>query len=269
MSADIDPGAADLVIAELERIEVGHDDYVLARVDVVAPTPASRTRIGTPGEFAWVEVLGEARANSRPLARYLALMFVAAVVAALGVIKSNSILIVGAMAVSPDLLPVCATCVGVVGRKWRLARRSLATLLIGLALIAVVATGLTAALDAVGLLESGFQPSQTVISGLATVDYTTVLIALVAGVAAMLAFETRAGAAVGVAISVTTIPASAYLGVAFGSGNVSEGWGALAVLGINVSLLLFSGSLTLAVQRWAASRPAPVRPDTASRRPFS
>jgi len=64
------------------------------------------------GGFAWIEVMGQARANSRPLARYLALINVAAVIAALGVIKSSSILIVGAMAVSPDLLPICATCVG-------------------------------------------------------------------------------------------------------------------------------------------------------------
>jgi hypothetical protein len=56
--------------------------------------------------------MGQAGANSRPLARYLALINVAGVIAALGVIESSSILIVGAMAVSPDLLPICATCVG-------------------------------------------------------------------------------------------------------------------------------------------------------------
>ena len=58
--------------------------------------------------------MGQARANSWPLARYLALINVAAVIAAVGVIISSPILIVGAMAVSPDLLPICATCVGIV-----------------------------------------------------------------------------------------------------------------------------------------------------------
>ena len=38
----------------------------------------------------------------------------------------------------------------------------------------------------------------------------------------MLSFETRASAAVGVAISVTTMPASAYLGVAIGAGGPGE-----------------------------------------------
>jgi len=43
--------------------------------------------------------------------------------------------------------------------------------------------------------------------------------------------ETRASSVVGVAISVTTIPASAYLGVAAGIGDASKAGGALVVLG--------------------------------------
>jgi len=65
----------------------------------------------------------------------------------------------------------------------------------------------------------------------------------------MLAIETRASAGVGVAISVTTIPASAYLGVAAGVGEVDKASGALLVLGINVAMLLLGGSLTLLAQQ--------------------
>jgi len=68
-------------------------------------------------------------------------------------------------------------------------------------------------------------------------------------VVGMLALETRASSAVGVAISVTTIPASAYLGVAAGVGQIDKAWGALLVLIINVSMLLLAGCLTLLVQR--------------------
>jgi uncharacterized membrane protein len=74
-------------------------------------------------------------------------------------------------------------------------------------------------------------------------------VAFAAGVAGMLALETRASSAVGVAISVTTIPASAYLGVAAGVGQIDKAWGALLVLAINVSMLLLAGCLTLLVQR--------------------
>ncbi len=81
------------------------------------------------------------------------------------------------------------------------------------------------------------------------------LIALAAGIAAMLSFETGASAAVGVAISVTTIPASAYLGVAIGAGGTDEALGALVVLLINVSLLIVSGSLTLVCSAgWPTAR---------------
>ena len=41
----------------------------------------------------------------------------------------------------------------------------------------------------------------------------------------MLALETRASAAVGVAVSVTTIPAAAYLGVAAGLGEAGSALG--------------------------------------------
>jgi uncharacterized hydrophobic protein (TIGR00271 family) len=252
--ADVEPAAADRLVEEIAALGIGVDDYLLSRVEVVAPLRHHTTGDRGIDGFAWVEVMGQARANSRPLARYLALINVAAVVAALGVITSSPILIVGAMAVSPDLLPICATCVGIVGRRADLTRRAATTLTLGLALVVVTAAVLSALLKWTGLLPDGFTVQQSSLSTLAHTDYSTVLIALAAGVAAMLSFETRASAAVGVAISVTTIPASAYLGVAIGGGGISEALGALAVLLINVSLLIVSGSLTLAIQRWLPNR---------------
>jgi uncharacterized hydrophobic protein (TIGR00271 family) len=199
-------------------------------------------------------VVGQARANSRPLARYLALINVAAVIAALGVITGSSILIVGAMAVSPDLLPVCATCVGLASGRRTLAARSFVTLWLGLALVVVTAAVLSELLKLAGLLPDGFKVEESPLNGLAHTDYSTVLIALAAGVAAILSFETRASAAVGVAISVTTIPASAYLGVALGGGGIENALGALVVLVVNVGLLIVSGTATLLVQRWLPNR---------------
>jgi uncharacterized hydrophobic protein (TIGR00271 family) len=254
LSADVTPHGADEVMGILRDLEVPEDDYVIARLEVIAPAPAVTSRLADASEFSWVEVMGEARTHARPLARFLALMCVAGVVAALGVIESNAILIVGAMAVSPDLLPICATCVGIVGRRWLLARRAFATLTIGLLLVAGVAAGLTALLDLTGLLEEGFVVGEAGIRALVRFDYSTILVALAAGVAAMLAFETRASAAVGVAISVTTIPASAYIGVAIGAGEAGAADAAAVVLGVNVAMLLISGSLTLAIQRWLRSR---------------
>jgi uncharacterized hydrophobic protein (TIGR00271 family) len=258
LAADVLPSVADRVMRLIRDWGVDDTDYLLTRQDVVAPAPHTHAKLAAPEEFAWVEVMGEARAHARPLGRYLALMSVAAVIAAMGVITDNPILIVGAMAVSPDLLPISAACVGIVGRRLPLAGRATGTLLLGIGLTWVVTAALAWGLQAVGILSSGFQVREEGLHGLQSTDYSTILVALAAGVAAMLSFETRAAAAVGVAISVTTIPASALFGVSLGLGEVSVIWGAAGVLAVNVTLLLLSGSATLAVQRrLAAARRRP------------
>jgi hypothetical protein len=74
----------------------------------------------------------------------------------------------------------------------------------------------------------------------------------------MLALETRASAGVGVAISVTTIPAAAYLGVAAVLGEFRTATGALGVLGANVTMIVLGAIATLALHsvilRRAAAR---------------
>jgi uncharacterized hydrophobic protein (TIGR00271 family) len=252
--ADVEPVAADLLVERIAEMGIPVDDYVLTKMEVVAPEHHHHHGEGGLDGFAWVEVVGAAKANSRPLARYLALINVAAVIAACGVITSSSVLIVGAMAVSPDLLPICATCVGLARGERRLARRAFVTLALGLGLVVVTAMVLSALLSLFGFLPDGFEVEQSSLSTLAKTDYTTVLVALAAGVAGMLSFETRASAAVGVAISVTTIPASAYLGVALGAGGIDHALGALVVLAINVALMITSGTMTLLVQRVLPNR---------------
>jgi len=252
--ADVEPAIADRLLEEIAALGIGVEDYVLSKVEVIAPQHRHHRGDSGVDGFAWVEVMGQARANSRPLARYLALINVAAVIAALGVITNSSILIVGAMAVSPDLLPICATSVGLVGGNRGLARRAFTTLTMGLGLVVLTAAVLSALLKLTGFLPDGFEVEQSSLSTLAKIDYSTVLIALAAGVAAMLSFETRASTAVGVAISVTTIPASAYLGVAIGGGGIDHALSALAVLVVNVTLLILSGSLTLMAQQVLPNR---------------
>lgn len=246
VTADVDAEAADAALRALSRLGVPAEDVWLMRIDGLQPGGAVR-RDG--GAVVWADLLGQAGEHARPVGRYLALMAAAGVIASYGVIYSNGILIVGAMAVSPDFLPIAATCIGLVARRRRLVARAFWTLTAGLGTACVIAGALTAFLDLVDLLPSSFHVGENALQGLTTVNSSTVVVAFVAGIAGLLALETRAGAAVGVAISVTTIPASAYLGVAAAVGEVGKASGALAVLGINVAMLLVGGSLTLAAQQ--------------------
>lgn len=249
LTAEVRPDAADAVLAFVERCGVPPDAIALARFDDVGLLRPDRS-VG----LIWADVLGQAARNARPVARYLVFMIAAGVIAAFGVIEVNQILIVGAMAVSPDLLPLTAACAALVARRARLAARAIVTLAVGLGAACVTGALLTAGLDLVGLLPSDFVVGESALSGLTTVNSSTIGVALAAGVAGMLAVETRASAAVGVGISITTIPAAAYLGVAAGDGEVDKAWGALGVLSANVAMLLIGGTAALTVQRRLAHR---------------
>lgn len=248
LTAEVFAERADGVLELLVRSGVAGDDIRLARLDEIGPI-----RPGGSASLIWADLLGQARANARPVARYLVFMIAAGIIAAFGVIEANEVLIVGAMAVSPDLLPITAACVGFATRRTRIVGRALVTLAVGMGATCLTAALLSLILDVLGLLPSGFEVGESALSGLTTVNDATIGVALAAGVAGMLALETRASSAVGVAISVTTIPAAAYLGVAAGVGDADRALGALAVLGVNVAVLLVAGTLTLVVQRRLAA----------------
>jgi uncharacterized hydrophobic protein (TIGR00271 family) len=246
VSGAVRPVSADAVLAELDLLGVPAAAITLTRLEVVG-------QVDAPAEasMVWAEVLAGAWHNARPLGRYLVFMLAAGVIAGYGVLELNTILIVGAMAVSPDLLPITAIGVGLVGRNRDLTVRALATLLLGMAVTAGAAAILAFAENQLNLLSSGFSLSHaaTALGGLTTVSHETIVVAFIAGAAGMLALETRASAGVGVAVSVTTIPAAGYLGVAVGIGEIDRAWGALGVLGMNVAMMALGASTALVVQR--------------------
>lgn len=251
LTADLTSEAADAALATLRRLGVPDDEIDLLRLDSIGPSVSTRPF----ATVVWADLLGQAAANARPIARYLLLMACAGIIAGLGVVYDNGILVVGAMAISPDLLPITATSTALVLRRWRLARHALIALLLGLACAGAVAAAMAFLLDAANLLPEGFHVGDSsLLTGMSTVNASTVLVAVAAGVAGMLALETRASSAVGVAISVTTIPASAYLGVAAGIHEADKVAGALLVLAVNVTMLLAGGSGVLVAQRRLARR---------------
>jgi hypothetical protein len=107
------------VLAVLDRIGVPPNDIVFAGLDTISAASGD----GEPIAVVWADVLGQARVQARAPGRYFVLMASAGVVAAFAVVNESSVLIVGAMAVSPDLLPIVAACTGIVLRRGRLAGR--------------------------------------------------------------------------------------------------------------------------------------------------
>ena len=248
--ASVHPRAVDGLLADLQGLGVADGDVTLLREETLGRASGAGDEAG----LVWEDVLGLAARNARPIARYVAFMLVAGVIAGYGVVDYNVILIVGAMAISPDMLPITAIGVGLTDRRARLAVRACITLVIGMAGASAAAAVTTFAQDRFGVLPQKFDIDATVLGSLTEVNNETIVVALAAGVAGMLALETRASSGVGVAVSVTTIPAAAYLGVAAGLGQHGEALGALGVLGTNVAMLVVASSATLIVQRRLARR---------------
>jgi len=245
VSADLVDDAVDGALEQVKRLGVPAEDVALVRLESIGASVAQRPL----ASVVWSDLLSQAGANARPFPRYLVFMAAAGIIAAFGVIYQNVTLVVGAMAISPDTLPITAAATALVLLRWRLAGRAVVALVLGLVVVCVVGGLMTGALNVLDLLPTGGHINSSFLAGLSTVNISTPIVAFAAGVVGMLALETRASSAVGVAISVTTIPASAYLGVAAGVGQIDKAWGALLVLIINVSMLLLAGCLTLLVQR--------------------
>jgi hypothetical protein len=164
LTGDVETDAADTVLEVLRNAEMDSDNVTLSRSESVQPIGWGR-RQGLPERDAlvWAEVLGRARAHARPGLVYLLYMVAAGVIAGVGVLTGSSILIVGAMALSPDLLPISATAVGLVERRHRLWRRAVLTLVLGLGVVVVAAAFATLLLRITGRIPEELNLAHTVL----------------------------------------------------------------------------------------------------------
>lgn len=183
--------------------------------------------------------------------RYLLLMAAAAIVATAGMIGGLPIAVVGAMAFSPDLGRLNAMAFAVIAREWRLFAKGAASLAIGLAVTIGTAAAVTLLLSLGDLTDPLAAIPDRLVAFVTVLDGVTITVALGAGIAAMVVFITDHGAAaVGVGVSITTIPAAAYAGIAFAAGDWSSGADALVVLGVNILCVIVAGVVTgLALRR--------------------
>jgi uncharacterized hydrophobic protein (TIGR00271 family) len=256
ITAELQPDVADLVLDVLRGCELPAEDVTLWRANTIRPLGRrAHGRDDGHESTVWAEVTGRAGENAQLALIYLLYMVAAGVVAGVGVLTGSSILVVGAMALSPDLLPISAAAVGLVDRRWPLAGRAFVTLAIGMGTVALAACATTALLRLSGRIDQDLVLADTVLGpSLTRIGPGSVLVALAAGMAGMLAYETASGAAVGVAISVTTIPAAAYFGDSLALADRGSGLGALSVLGMNVLCIELAAALTLLVQRRRRAR---------------
>ena len=251
-------GASDL-IARLRDLGVERDGSImLERVDTTLSAAAVRAEKRVPGlgvdAVVWEEVEHTTAAESELSAAFLTFMVVATVIAGIGVLLDQPILIVGAMVVGPEFGPLAALCVGVVRGRWALARRAVTALGVGFVAGMAVTVATTWLLDAFGLVDrSMLVGPRPLTSFIWQPDALSWVVGFLAGIAGMLSLTSaKAGTLVGVLISVTTVPAAANVAVAVAYGVSEEATGSAVQLLINVAAIVAAGVLTLLVQRSSA-----------------
>jgi uncharacterized hydrophobic protein (TIGR00271 family) len=167
---------------------------------------------------------------------YVLLMMMAALIAAVGLVADLPVAIIGAMAFSPDLGRLNAMGFALLIGDFHLLWRGTRSLAIGMVIAVVLAAAGTLLLEAVGATDDPLNDIPDRLRDfVSTLDGFTITVAVAAGIAAMVVFMNEHGrAAVGVGVSLTTIPAAAYIGIALAEGAWAEAGNGATVLLVNI-----------------------------------
>jgi uncharacterized hydrophobic protein (TIGR00271 family) len=264
--ADVAREGANPVVSALRGLDLHRRGSIsLSESGTVLADEADRAERAAPGipddGVVWELVESQVRSDSRLSWAFLVFLALATLIAGAGRLLDQPILIIGAMVVGPEFSPVAAICLALALPRPRLLPQAVTTLLVGFALAVLVAAPLWALAHAVGLASPADASRGPATDFIVQPDVWSFVIALLAGVAGVLALTTaKSGPLVGVFISVTTVPAVGTLALCLGTGVLAEIPGALLQLGINLAGLVLSGTLTLLVQRlvWGrVQRPSP------------
>ncbi|GHH08009.1 DUF389 domain-containing protein [Streptomyces rubradiris] len=253
---DVAREAADELIAGLRRL--GLEDTGSIAVEDIGLSLSRRAEEAekeAPGEGAdavlWEGLIEATHEESTLSVTYLAFITLATMIAACGVVLDNAILIVGAMAVGPEFGPLAGISAALVRRRPRLAWRSLLALLVGFAVAMALTSAFSLLMDATGLFsEDRLEGARPNTGFIYAPDWFSFVVAVLAGVAGILSLTSaKSGALVGVAISVTTVPAAANAAVALAYGDTSQTSGSTVQLLLNLLGIVLAGTLTLLAQK--------------------
>jgi len=244
---------ASVLIDDLRELDIHRTGSIaIDQIDTLisdAAAAAEEHACGLASDaVVWEDVEHRSQEMTELSLTFAAFMVLSMLIAAVGILLDQPILIVGAMVVGPEFGPLAGLSVALVERRATLIRRSLSALAVGFPIGIVVTLLVTLIFDGVDLVPEGFDPKSHPLTGfISKPDFFSFFVAYIAGTAGILALTSpKSGALVGVLISVTTIPAAADIAVGSALGEWGEAAGASAQLGLN---LVLAGVVTLYLQR--------------------
>ncbi|MEU1163258.1 DUF389 domain-containing protein [Streptomyces sp. NPDC005921] len=254
---DVAREAGDELIAALRALDLDRTGSIaVENIDLSLSHRADKAEAEAPGEGAdavlWEGLTEATHEESTLSVTYVAFLTLATMIAACGVVLDNAILIVGAMAVGPEFGPLAGICTALVRRHPRLALRSVIALLVGFAVAMLVTVGFTYFMDGLGLFTKvQLEAERPNTNFIYRPDAFSFVVAVLAGIAGILSLTSaKSGALVGVAISVTTVPAAANAAVAFAYNEYRQAWGSTEQLLLNLLGIVLAGTATLIAQKY-------------------
>ena len=168
-------------------------------------------------------------------------VILATVVAAVGLVRNDKAVLIGAMVIAPLLGPNMSLCLATTLGDVDLIRKSLKTNFVGLA-VALCAS------VSIGLLLP-ISPEIEAITSRTHVSAGDIILALASGCAGVLAFTSGAPSAlIGVMVAVALLPPFTVFGLLLASGEYAAASGALMLVSTNVICVNLSGVLTFFAQ---------------------
>jgi len=194
-----------------------------------------------PDRISREELYEDVLDASRFSPTFLAMIVLSSIVAAIGVLRNNVAVIIGAMVIAPLLGPNVALALATTLGDASLARRAVRINLIGIILALLLSTILGVVLEV--------DPSVKELVIRTRVDLGDLALALASGTAGALAFTTGVSSIlVGVMVAVALLPPLAACGLLLGSGYFQLAGGALLLFLTNLICINLTGVITFLVQ---------------------
>ncbi len=197
------------------------------------------------GQIDHTAVLDRVRGESGWTGRYLFLIVISAGISILGLLLPSTAVLIGAMLISPLMMPIIGLGFGIATFDWAEVRRAALALALG----SIVAVALSAAFVAIS-------PLQTVTSEIAIrtkpnlYDLLVAFLSAVVGVYALV--RGRGDTVVGVAIAIALMPPLAVVGFGIATANWTVFAGSLLLFLTNLVTIALTAALAARVYRFGA-----------------
>lgn len=223
------------VEASLPRMDIPDED--------VSTSSEDKTKTGQriPFRISREELYSDIVDSTKLSNIFVLMTILSTVVVAIGLLKNNLAVIIGAMVIAPFLGPNVALALSTNLADEKLGLNALKTLLSGILIALLLST-------CMGYVFSA-SPDIPEIASRTQANLSDIILALASGTAGVLAFTTGASSAViGVMVAVALLPPLSVCGLMFGAGHFSKAISALLLFITNIICINLAGVITFLVQ---------------------